>query len=60
MRNVAPFYLVIDTNVMLDHFEAVKQFVDDAERLALPVVVILPGAVVIELDRYEIGLCVWD
>ena len=36
---------------MLDHFEAVKRFVEDVERLGLPVMVVLPGAVVIELDR---------
>lgn len=43
-------YLVLDTNILLHHFETLAQFVDDVERQALPVIVILPGAVIYELD----------
>lgn len=40
----------MDTNILLHHFEVLAQFVEDVEKFALPVVVIVPGAVVHELD----------
>lgn len=40
----------MDTNILLHHFEVLAQFVDDVERFTLPVIVIVPGAVVHELD----------
>ncbi|KDR83639.1 hypothetical protein GALMADRAFT_235946 [Galerina marginata CBS 339.88] len=43
-------YLVVDTNILLHQFEVLAQFVDDVEKLSLPVIVIVPGAVVHELD----------
>ncbi|KAF8974459.1 PIN domain-containing protein [Flammula alnicola] len=43
-------FLVLDTNILLHHFEVLAQFVDDVETLSLPVIVIVPGAVVYELD----------
>ena len=45
-------YFVVDTNILLHHFEVLAQFVDDVERLTLPVIVIVPGAVVHELDGW--------
>ncbi|KAG6911198.1 hypothetical protein DXG01_003065 [Tephrocybe rancida] len=43
-------FLVLDTNILIHHFDIITQFVDDAERQSLPVVVVVPGAVVYELD----------
>ncbi|KAG6856339.1 hypothetical protein H0H87_005457 [Tephrocybe sp. NHM501043] len=43
-------FLVLDTNILIHHFDVITQFVDDAERHAFPVVVVIPGAVVYELD----------
>ena len=40
----------MDTNIFLHHFEVLTQFVEDVERLSLPVIVIVPGAVIYELD----------
>jgi hypothetical protein len=45
-------YLVLDTNILLHHFDVVVQFVSDIERLKLPVTVIIPGVVIYELDRF--------
>ena len=42
----------MDTNIFLHHFEVLTQFVEDVERLSLPVIVIVPGAVIYELDGY--------
>jgi rRNA-processing protein FCF1 len=41
---------VTDTNILLHHFEVLAQFVDEVERGSLPVIVIVPGAVIYELD----------
>ncbi|KIM46084.1 hypothetical protein M413DRAFT_426019 [Hebeloma cylindrosporum] len=43
-------FLVTDTNILLHHFEVLAQFVDEVERNSLPVIVIVPGAVIYELD----------
>ncbi|KAF8914004.1 PIN domain-containing protein [Gymnopilus junonius] len=43
-------YAVVDTNILLHHLEVLAQFVDDVERLTIPVIVVVPGAVVLELD----------
>jgi hypothetical protein len=45
-------FLIVDTNIFLHHFEVLTQFVEDIERLSLPVIVIVPGAVIYELDGY--------
>ncbi|KAG6873743.1 hypothetical protein C0995_011562 [Termitomyces sp. Mi166 len=42
--------LVLDTNILIHHFDVLSQFVNDAERYSLPVVVVIPGVVVYELD----------
>jgi len=44
-------FLVTDTNILLHHFEVLAQFVGEVERNSLPVIVIVPGAVIYELDR---------
>ncbi|CAA7259861.1 unnamed protein product [Cyclocybe aegerita] len=43
-------YLVIDTNIILHQFEVLSQFVKDVERGEVPVVIVVPGAVIMELD----------
>ena len=57
-------FLIVDTNIFLHHFEVLTQFVEDIERLSLPVIVIVPGAVIYELDGcvfddYQIDLVKW-
>jgi rRNA-processing protein FCF1 len=48
---VPEVYLVIDTNVLLLHLDVVRQFVDDIEAQSLPLQVIIPTAVLSELDQ---------
>ncbi|RDB22560.1 Transcriptional protein swt1 [Hypsizygus marmoreus] len=43
-------FLVLDTNILIHHFDVITQFVDDAERQFLPVIVVIPGVVIHELD----------
>ncbi|KAG6831133.1 hypothetical protein H0H92_012558 [Tricholoma furcatifolium] len=43
-------FLVLDTNILLHHFDAITQFVEDAERLSVPVLIVIPGVVIYELD----------
>ncbi|KAJ3515453.1 hypothetical protein NLJ89_g1742 [Agrocybe chaxingu] len=43
-------YLVVDTNIILHRFEVLSQFVKDVERGEVPVVIVVPGAVIMELD----------
>ncbi|PPQ99048.1 hypothetical protein CVT24_003608 [Panaeolus cyanescens] len=43
-------FLVVDTNILLHHFDVLAQFVNDVERFGLPLVVVVPGAVILELD----------
>lgn len=50
-------FLVIDTNVLLDHLEVLEQFVKDIKEWNLPVIVVIPGIVIQELDGY-VFLCV--
>ena len=45
-------YLVLDTNVLLGHLDVLQQFVDDVEQASAPVIVIVPGVVLSELDGY--------
>ncbi|KAJ7180215.1 PIN domain-containing protein [Mycena crocata] len=42
--------LIVDTNILLQHLRLLQQFVRDVERAALPILVIIPGAVLNELD----------
>ncbi|TFK43433.1 PIN domain-containing protein [Crucibulum laeve] len=43
-------YVIVDTNILLHHFEVLSQFVEDVERLSVPLTVVIPGAVINELD----------
>lgn len=42
--------LVVDTNILLHHLSVLQQFIADVEAQGLPVKVIIPGAVIYELD----------
>ncbi|KAJ7665504.1 PIN domain-containing protein [Mycena rosella] len=42
--------LVVDTNILLEHLSLLQQFVRDVERARLSILVIIPGAVLNELD----------
>lgn len=44
------FYLVVDTNILIHYLDTLQQFVEDCERELAPVIVIVPGIVVSELD----------
>lgn len=46
-------YLVVDTNILLGYYEALRTFVEDVEKTEVPVVVVVPGIVVQELDRQK-------
>ncbi|KAF9055449.1 hypothetical protein BDZ89DRAFT_938245 [Hymenopellis radicata] len=46
-------FLVIDTNILLHHFDALVQFVADVESSNAPVVIVVPGAVIKELDGHK-------
>ncbi|TFY83950.1 hypothetical protein EWM64_g79 [Hericium alpestre] len=46
-------YLVMDTNVLLDKLDVLQQFVSDVEALSIPVIVIIPGIVISELDHQK-------
>ena len=43
-------YLVVDTNILLQYFDVFRRFVEDAEMYKLPVIVVIPGVVIYELD----------
>lgn len=43
---------MLDTNIVLHHLEAIDHFVTDIENTGLPVMVIIPGIVINELDGY--------
>ncbi|KAJ8519404.1 hypothetical protein ONZ45_g3655 [Pleurotus djamor] len=45
-------YLVVDTNILLSHLDALQDFVEDVQHLGLTndVAVVVPGAVIGELD----------
>ncbi|OCH92928.1 hypothetical protein OBBRIDRAFT_725934 [Obba rivulosa] len=43
-------YVIIDTNVLIDHLDVIQQFSDDIESLSLPVLILIPNVVISELD----------
>lgn len=43
-------FVVVDTNILLHDFDVLVQFIEDAERENVPVVIIIPGVVIQELD----------
>jgi predicted ribonuclease YlaK len=46
------FNLVVDTNILLHHLDALQQFVADIEHhLPFTLQIIVPGIVISELDR---------
>lgn len=46
-------YLVVDTNVLLDHIRILRNFVEDVAFAKVPITVICPGIVLHELDRQK-------
>ena len=42
--------MVIDTNILLHQYEAIRTFVEDVEKAQLPILVVIPGAVIYEID----------
>lgn len=42
--------IVLDTNILLEFLDTIQTFVSDAEQHQLPVLLIIPGAVIHELD----------
>ncbi|KAJ7764991.1 PIN domain-containing protein [Mycena maculata] len=42
--------IVVDTNILLSHLKLLQQFTHDVERAGLSILVIIPGAVLNELD----------
>lgn len=45
-------FLVLDTNVLLHNFDVIKQFTADIENLNAPLLIIIPSAVLSELDAW--------
>ncbi|KAJ7638953.1 PIN domain-containing protein [Roridomyces roridus] len=45
-----PTCLVMDTNILLDHLGMLQRFTEDVEKRRLPILLIIPGAVLNELD----------
>jgi hypothetical protein len=52
--------LVLDTNILLHYFEVIQQFIADIEALSLSVMIIIPGAVIQELDGCAILFSAWS
>lgn len=48
--------MVIDTNILLHHFEGLRSFVEDVEQAQVAVVVVVPGTVIYEIDRYVVSI----
>ncbi|KAK0230928.1 PIN domain-containing protein [Armillaria fumosa] len=46
-------FIVVDTNILLHDFDVLVQFVEDVERENVPVVIIIPGVVIQELDGHK-------
>ncbi|EGO02189.1 hypothetical protein SERLA73DRAFT_71331 [Serpula lacrymans var. lacrymans S7.3] len=42
--------VVLDTNILLEFLEVIQRFVAESEEMGLPVLVLIPGAVIYELD----------
>ncbi|KAH6915346.1 PIN domain-containing protein [Coprinopsis sp. MPI-PUGE-AT-0042] len=42
--------MVIDTNILLHQYEAIRTFVEDVEKAQVPVLIVVPGAVIYEID----------
>ncbi|KIY49316.1 hypothetical protein FISHEDRAFT_65340 [Fistulina hepatica ATCC 64428] len=46
-------FLVLDTNILLHYFDVLKTFAQNIERLAIPIVLLIPGQVIYELDKQK-------
>ncbi|KAF7292425.1 PINc domain-containing protein [Mycena chlorophos] len=46
-------YVVVDTNILLEHLTMLQHFVEDVQHEALSVLLIIPGAVLNELDKQK-------
>lgn len=42
--------VVLDTNILLEFLDIIQTFVSEAEQQRLPVLIIIPGVVIHELD----------
>jgi rRNA-processing protein FCF1 len=42
--------VVLDTNILLDYLDVIQAFVAEIEEQGLPVLIIIPGVVIYELD----------
>lgn len=47
-------FIILDTNIVLHHLEVIDHFITDIQTLSLPVMIIIPGVVINELDGYEL------
>lgn len=45
-------YMVVDTNIFINYLDILQVFVEDCERTNAPVVVVVPGIVISELDGW--------
>jgi predicted ribonuclease YlaK len=43
-------FLVLDTNILIHYFDVVQRFTADIENIAVPVLIVIPGIVIRELD----------
>lgn len=44
--------IVLDTNILLEFLDIIQTFVSEAEQQRVPVLIIIPGAVIHELDAW--------
>lgn len=47
-------FIILDTNIILHYLEVIDDFIADIQTLSLPMMIIIPGAVINELDGYVI------
>ena len=45
-------FIILDTNIILHYLEVIDDFIADIQDLSLPMMIIIPGAVINELDGY--------
>ena len=47
-------FIILDTNIILHYLEVIDDFIADIQTLSLPMMIIIPGVVINELDGYVI------
>ena len=52
------YYLIIDTNVLIDYKTIIELFCHDVEQAKLPIKLIIPSVVLGELDGYATPRCI--